>query len=560
MTSSIATDLLTRATALTAQTSKTKLWIQGAPLNALSAYALKKSKQPGDAWSSLATMAFEARLKMTDWSENFFFDTVALGPSATIAPPDIDHPAQAWHQLDQELLTSLSNQGFLTHHPHLTTAMGSSQRVGVVGGRAMWTAPNHPGFVVLQTDRSGAIAVMSNDDEHHTKVFSRWFTLLHECAHLEWARQPEVFTPTPDNALAPHLTDEVVDRLRRWSLKPAAMSFPAQFLSEGFAESYGMMMLLTQQNFSEKALDFAQNNLLFRQQALHDKHPSPHVACALALFKCLENIDEWKDLSPEKMREKALQYASNAYVEWGNPLDAAALDPATHMSERGLKLSLWTPQSLPLNRASLGAHEAIIKGHVTSVDQMTPFWGNATWKPFNEKIVTIGQNIIQQELVAKSLTFPLDEVKDREKIKEVLSILNLAQKKAINVLQKQDEKFFGWQHRDQHICQENELDNFERLVSSDPPSHQMYQRFVQAFLNHPDMPEAFFAHQNAWKQFEQDAKAQSDWVEKTIQAQRLELRSSSPSLRDRLDAQRTAKNQSENTPIDHHAVRKSLLR
>ena len=173
---------------------------------------------------------------------------------------------------------------------------------------------------------------------------------MHEYAHNDFNLLPVKFSPTKgtvsenpeeekniiaamNNYIIPYgsKSDVFVKNARGNIVDNAAnISSSSLYLNEAFSDSYGAMVYLKESNFSEEAINLVKSEMALRQFEIdvtredvktvpfhqHEEETSyfDHSGALETLRQTLDNINDWKDLSPEQMKQKAVEYASNTLV------------------------------------------------------------------------------------------------------------------------------------------------------------------------------------------------------------------------------------------------------
>lgn len=228
---------------------------------------------------------------------------------------------------DQLLLNLLEEEGFLTTAPQVIQDDGNY---------------NLPGCAAIQEGGSARRILMVSDERgNHPHVVTepgkksaldRCRVLLHEAAHCEFDRFRAPFQPEDND-----LPIEAIDAFNHWVFKPffAHREDHRSVLEESFCDCYGGMMLLKVTNFDLEAFAILQSLIEKRQSRREEVEakvnpdrcrkawrllsPMPTHSTDFALRRMMEDVDNWKDLTPQQMQDKAKAYASDGFMDVINP-------------------------------------------------------------------------------------------------------------------------------------------------------------------------------------------------------------------------------------------------
>lgn len=221
---------------------------------------------------------------------------------------------------DYTLLQRLVDQGYLTRLPNLVD--GSLHRANNLATPLL-------NNIVIASNRVGDIREVAPDasvsNETKPRMYRRWAVLLHEAAHCQSTYTANPFQPSEGD-----LPEKAVDAINRWSVGTiVANPQLRQCLEEGFADCYGLMMLLKASNFDPEALKVARNIQSGRRATREEqetkwsagvpKHEMPHTLGVhytdMALDRVLANVDQWKTIPAEDLAKQAFIYASDGFLE-----------------------------------------------------------------------------------------------------------------------------------------------------------------------------------------------------------------------------------------------------
>lgn len=156
---------------------------------------------------------------------------------------------------------------------------------------------------------------------------SRLFVLFHEASHHVFSHIDSPFSP-PQGFDA-----KAADCLNDWVFNPQVKNTAYTAFNEIFADTYGAMMLLRGLNFSEKAIEtvreFAvlriemdaishiskQKSFKHKLMSYVQKAGNVHVG-GNTVLTLLEQIDQWKNLDVEALKQEALRRSSEGLVQW----------------------------------------------------------------------------------------------------------------------------------------------------------------------------------------------------------------------------------------------------
>lgn len=170
------------------------------------------------------------------------------------------------------------------------------------------------------------VAVDTRMMEENANI-SRLFVLFHEASH-------HVFSHINSPFVAPEGFDaKAADCLNDWVFNPPVKNTAQTAFNEIFADTYGAMMLLRGLDFSEQSIEtvreFATLRIemdaishiseqkSFKQKLISyvQKADNVHVG-GNTVLKLLDEIDQWKNLDLNALKQEALQRSSEGLVQW----------------------------------------------------------------------------------------------------------------------------------------------------------------------------------------------------------------------------------------------------
>lgn len=242
---------------------------------------------------------------------------------------------------DRKFMMFLRQKGYLDRPPLVTNDF--------IGFGALVYDPNDDdaGHVFMFNKPSakalqGGRMIKKSDNKSSAEIYERLFTLCHEAAHTRFAVKQSPFCPSVSLSADPEEHKKIVDAINSWVVpfggrgeweynSDGAPQF-ASTLNEAFADTYAFMMLLKESGFSQEAFSAAKSIQAFRSKdsvnwmnyLLLSREPkmkdeffsSRYGGCAPALQKLLDTVDDWKDLSPKEIEQKAYQIASDGVLEY----------------------------------------------------------------------------------------------------------------------------------------------------------------------------------------------------------------------------------------------------
>lgn len=156
---------------------------------------------------------------------------------------------------------------------------------------------------------------------------SRLFVLFHEASH-------HVFSHINSPFISPKGFDvKAADCLNDWVFNPDVKNTAHTAFNEIFADTYGAMMLLRGLDFSEKAIETVREFAVlriemdaishvsekksFKQQLMSymQKAGNVHVG-GNTVLTLLDQIDQWKNLDLNALKQEALRRSSEGLVQW----------------------------------------------------------------------------------------------------------------------------------------------------------------------------------------------------------------------------------------------------
>lgn len=156
---------------------------------------------------------------------------------------------------------------------------------------------------------------------------SRLFVLFHEASHHVFSHINSPFIPPKG------FDTKAADCLNDWVFNPDVKNTAHTAFNEIFADTYGAMMLLRGLDFSEKAIETVREFAVlriemdaishvsekksFKQQLMSymQKAGNVHVG-GNTVLKLLEQIEQWKTLDLNALKQEALRRSSEGLVQW----------------------------------------------------------------------------------------------------------------------------------------------------------------------------------------------------------------------------------------------------
>lgn len=273
---------------------------------------------------------------------------------AEILERDLIIDAVAWTDQDKEvldridtgLINSLVNKGYFDQVPNII-----NRSIDLFGGSPSAIVPMEAqGIVRMNSDRMGdyfsafpegtqgkallakqwSRGEVPDRQEHVYSVYMRWFILLHETTHCLYGKPSSPFDPTPGV-----LDEETVGLVNRWIVGGLGTAGAAarELLDENHSDVYAVMLLLEQTDHDPVARKVVNDILEVRRKGqqeadreLIEQKDWPekggivdtHCTC-WALERAMENVDQWRGASPERLREMARRYASDGFVDLVDP-------------------------------------------------------------------------------------------------------------------------------------------------------------------------------------------------------------------------------------------------
>jgi len=247
---------------------------------------------------------------------------------------------QKIEEIDQNLLTAFRERGYFSSIPkiHHETPEDKRQR------SAVSTFSDGTGYMFLRNTSDGLPSDLFLLRKQNADTWDRWFIVLHETAHCSLRTEDNWFAPSKGYFSLDDKNDQrCVEEINRWSVDLAKNSmnienndylnsFFARSLDEAFADCFAAMMLLKESDFHEGAVAavkrmeqgrLLEQKELDRQIATFKTNDNVLVnyyhACPFALASVLAKRNDWQNLPPEKVKQKAKEYASNAFLDYINP-------------------------------------------------------------------------------------------------------------------------------------------------------------------------------------------------------------------------------------------------
>ena len=322
------------------------LQIQGSPTHALSALVQKSSFQKSALFSAPL-----AKIHLKKWMAHAL--KVPFGVIALCYKPALEmvqglndwntdlnrrqnrhqnsmkseRVRQAIQEIDQKLLNRVYNLSYISS-PIDTREMGQEDHALVEFGPHVYRPTRNKAEIRTLGNAQGQIDSFLETTQNSStlKTFSRWFTLLHEAAHVEYLKLNHPFTPKNANEI---LSEESVAAFNRQIFSPLNNHPARSILDECFADCYGAMVLL---EISGHHLDALETIHLIKEEraALRLKDEKEDEADYIrgsdmlgvrehttdfALHRMLKDKANWKGKSPTDLKILAAQYSSDGFMD-----------------------------------------------------------------------------------------------------------------------------------------------------------------------------------------------------------------------------------------------------
>lgn len=246
--------------------------------------------------------------------------------------------------VDRRLIQEMVSRGFMRRLPEIKTLESSATEQGphAVTGYSL------EGQVNIVGDRLGNVLHMLPDDavdkanvansarstfssmDHGKCTLERWFALLHEASHCEYAVTAQRFCPS-GNKMDPQAIQDMNDWV--FGVLSPSSNAAKSLLSEAQADALGAIMLLEATNHAPESKEVLEawhrRRSLARQESdalaarswAENPGESPgkvHIygGNEWVLRKVLDSSEEWRGLPPEDLKRKALEIASDGVLEY----------------------------------------------------------------------------------------------------------------------------------------------------------------------------------------------------------------------------------------------------
>ena len=322
------------------------LQIQGSPTHALSALVQKSSFEKSALFSAPL-----AKIHLKKWMAHALkipFGVIALCYKPALGMvhglndwnSDLDRRQnrhqnsmkservrQAIQNIDQKLLNRVYDLSYISS-PIDTREMGQEDHALVEFGPHVYRPTRNKAEIRTLGNAQGQIDsfLESVQNSSTLKTFSRWFTLLHEAAHVEYLKFNNPFTPKNANE---NFSEESIEAFNRQIFSPLNHHPARSILDECFADCYGAMVLL---EISGHHLDALETIHLIKEEraALRLKDEKEDEADYLrgsdmlgvrehttdfALHRMLSDRENWQGKSSDEMKILAAQYASDGLMD-----------------------------------------------------------------------------------------------------------------------------------------------------------------------------------------------------------------------------------------------------
>lgn len=233
---------------------------------------------------------------------------------------------ERFSEIDQSVLNEMKQKNFIPSYMTINVQESTDEKIHI--GPHMinkWVSKDYQ--INMVSNALGDISAHSQM-VHQKQSILRWFTLLHEASHAVFSEIPNRFTPSANipQSIQRYINDIVVHPLfgdRRHQQKNP-INTPELMMSEGFADCYGSMMLLSLTNDSEEANDVVKEFYHQRKSARQflENQVVPQMDehfTDFAMEEMLNNKSQWINADPQEKKRLALVYASNGLVKLSQP-------------------------------------------------------------------------------------------------------------------------------------------------------------------------------------------------------------------------------------------------
>lgn len=267
--------------------------------------------------------------KSKGWKDNVVATLLIIG---SISSPFIVNPVHAESLNNQESVLNLNKnkniQDYLKEGNSLIRSMyiqgmlSQKYKVNVINPKSSEseaiTIPGLPCQVNWGINNNGLTQSLIQGVDLKQNDLYRDMTLLHETSHCELLK---IKSPFQNSGLKP----ETEAWLNEWVIGGMIpQNAINNFFAENFADSYGMLMLLSKNNFSEESVSELKRWYEIRKikREMDERQGNsivfdPHYT-DFSLKRIIDSLDALKEQSPAELKKIALTYASESVVEWLN--------------------------------------------------------------------------------------------------------------------------------------------------------------------------------------------------------------------------------------------------
>lgn len=273
-------------------------WAQGEPLHAASEWLAQHIPKFPQAAKSVATI-----LNNKMWNSGEAMDRWV---GRSVGSQNLLQDIQS---LDEHVLRTLNKNGFLTHTPKVVYVWSDTQEQ-----TAGQNIPHSDGWgeIKMFLKTSGRLVSTSASPSSISHQMNKWLVLFHEASHNEFYTSLDIFTPDAG------FTPQEVQLINDWGMNRLFCSRTSLMLSEAFADCYGSMMLLEGFGHSVESCAAVENLIALRTADDNSSHPTKmYELCSTALRDMWKHRAEWKDKTPEDIKQYARIYSSNAVLSVG---------------------------------------------------------------------------------------------------------------------------------------------------------------------------------------------------------------------------------------------------
>lgn len=249
--------------------------------------------------------------------------------------------------LDRKFIVHLFHEGYLSALHDVKNVFGDGKvsthaEKNMAGGGTAFLVNNRDTLALDEAFEAYLTFSLEEENAAPKMSFERLQVFFHELSHLEYSLTPYVsrFCPTKGKMSRVASVDrERVTAINKWTMMFGSESdvgtnkFMDRFIDEAFADTHAAMLLLRlTKNIDKGALDaikrIAQSRLNTRtkfEEAIKQDlgkmrlflgTTGVYAGCSDSVNEALENISDWINLSPQELKQKALEYASNSFLDY----------------------------------------------------------------------------------------------------------------------------------------------------------------------------------------------------------------------------------------------------